>query len=222
VISSMTREISLHSTPAIEGIIRQAIIDDTSSAIDNVLLDANAATTVRPAGLKNGVSGLTPTAGGGFNALVADIKQMLNVLVSANALRNPVWIMNPAQVTSIGLTQSGLGTFPFEAQVNQGKLQGYPIIQSTNQPNATVILLDAADFASVTGDEPQFEISDQATLVFDDTAPAQIGVAGTPNVVAAPTRSLSQTDSMAIRMLMDMNWTMRRTGVITFISGVTW
>src|SRR5215831_10715355 len=42
VISTWTREMGDHSVPAIEGLIRQAIQDDTSVAIDTVLLDSNA------------------------------------------------------------------------------------------------------------------------------------------------------------------------------------
>jgi HK97 family phage major capsid protein len=127
VISTFTREIAEHSTPSIEALIRQAIQEDTSVAIDAVLLDNTAASTTRPAGLRNGVSGLTPTTGGGFAALVGDIKQMVAVLVAANSLRAPVWIMNPAQVLSIAMTQNAGGDFPFAAEVNQGRLQGYPI-----------------------------------------------------------------------------------------------
>ena len=66
VISTFTREIAEHSTPAIDALIRQAIIEDTAVAIDSVLLDAIAATTTRPAGLKAGVSATTATAGGGL------------------------------------------------------------------------------------------------------------------------------------------------------------
>ncbi|HMF88681.1 MAG TPA: HK97 family phage prohead protease, partial [Gemmatimonadaceae bacterium] len=72
VISVWTREIGQHSTPAIEGLIRNAIQEDTSVALDTVLLDATAASTTRPAGIRNGVSTTTATAGGGFAALVGD------------------------------------------------------------------------------------------------------------------------------------------------------
>ena len=74
VISTFTREIAEHSTPAIEGLIRQAIVEDTAVAIDSVLLDANVATTTRPAGLKAGVSATTATAGGGIAAVIGDIR----------------------------------------------------------------------------------------------------------------------------------------------------
>jgi hypothetical protein len=40
--------------------------------------------------------------------------------------------------------------------------------------------------------------------------------------VAAPVRSLWQTDTLGIRMLLDINWAMRRTGVIAWTQSVTW
>ena len=85
-----------------------------------------------------------------------------------------------------------------------------------------VILIDAADFVSVEGDAPRFDVSDQATLHME-TVPLQIatGVQGS-GVLATPTQSLWQTDTMAIRMLMDVNWTLRRAGIVQWIVTVTW
>jgi HK97 family phage major capsid protein/HK97 family phage prohead protease len=223
VISSYTREIAEHSNPQIEGILRQLIGEDTQIAIDTVLIDINPATSVRPAGLRNGVTGLTPTAGGGFTALIGDIKQMLAVLAAANSLRTPVWIMNPVQSNAIALTATANGVFPFKQEIDGNMLQGYPLIVSSTMPAGTVLLLDAADFMSVSGDDPRFEVSDQATLHYEDTTPLQLttGPQGTA-VVATPTRSMFQTDSLALRMILPMNWAMRRTGVIAWIAAVTW
>jgi HK97 family phage major capsid protein/HK97 family phage prohead protease len=224
VITSYTREMFEHSTPNIDAHLRDEIQRHTSVAIDTVLLDTNAATTIRPAGLRNGVAGLTPTAGGGFNALVGDIKQLLNVLVTANSVRVPVWIMNPIQAVSISLTQSsaGVGVFPFRAEIEAGMLNGFPVIQSSTVPVTTVILLDAADYASLTGDEPRFELSDVATLHMEDTTPLNISSPGTPNTVAAPVQSMFQTDSIALRMILPMNWIMRRSGLVAWLTGCTW
>ena len=55
VITVWTSELDEHSMPAIEGILRDAIQTDTGISIDVVLLDANPATAVRPAGIMNGV-----------------------------------------------------------------------------------------------------------------------------------------------------------------------
>jgi HK97 family phage major capsid protein len=224
VITSFTRELMETSTPNIDTQLRDMIGRHTSVALDTVLLDNNPATTVRPAGLRNGVSGLTPTTGGGFNALVGDLKNLLGVLVAANSLRNPVWIMNPQQALSIALTQSaaGVGVFPFKAEIEAGRLMGYPVITSPTVPATMVILVDAADFASLSGDDARFELSDQATLHMEDTTPLPIGTPGTPPVVAAPVRSMFQTDSIALRMIMPMNWTMRRSGLVAWVTAVTW
>jgi HK97 family phage major capsid protein/HK97 family phage prohead protease len=224
VITTFTREIAEKSTPDIEQVLRQAIQEDTSVAIDSVLLDTGAATLIRPAGLRNGVTGLTATAGGGFNALVADLKALVGALIASSSgnIRQPVWIMNPVQALSISLTQNGAGDFPFSADLRGDTLLGYPVAQSATVPVGTVALVDAADFFSATGDEPRFDVSDQATLHMEDSAPLAISAAGTPNTVAAPVRSMFQTDSIALRMIMDLNWAMRRAGMVAFVTAVTW
>ena len=50
----------------------------------------------------------------------------------------------------------------------------YPIIDSATVPLGTVIAIDAADFVTVGGEAPRIEVSDSATLHFDDTTPLPI------------------------------------------------
>jgi HK97 family phage prohead protease len=220
VITVWTREIDEHSIPAIEGLLRQAVQEDTAVSLDSVLLDTNPATAVRPAGLFNGITPLTPTAGGGFNALVGDMKQLTaNILtLTQGHIRTPVWLMNPLQINSIKLTANPLGEFPFRAEIEAGNLLAFPVIDSGTVPLGTVGMVDAADFVSVGAEAPRFEISDQATLHMEDTAPLPIVDGGTP---AAPVRSLWQTDSLGLRLILPMNWVMRRP-ITALITGVTW
>ena len=228
VITTWTREMDEHSVPAIEGLLRNAIQEDTAISIDTVLLDANPATSIRPAGLRNGVAGQTPTpiAGGAFAALIGDLKNLTSAILTATNgnIRNMVYIMNPAQALSIGFIQppNPSGLFPFRDEVNSGRLNGKPLITSGTVPLGTVLCLDAADYVSISGDTPRFEISDQATLHMEDTAPQQLAAAGSPAVVAAPAQSMFQTDSLALRLILPMNWTMRRAGVVAWVAGVTW
>jgi HK97 family phage major capsid protein len=225
VITTWTREIDEHSVPAIEGLLRAAIGEDTAISLDAILLDANPATLVRPAGILNGVSGLTPTAGGGFTAVIGDIKQLTGALITGTLgnVRNPVWLMNPQQVNSLGLVaMPGFGAFPFRAEVAAGNLGGWPIIDAGTVPLGTVIAMDAADYVSVTGDGPRFEISDQATLHLEDTSPTDITTTGTPPVAAFPVKSMFQTDSLALRLILPINWTIRRPGTVAWVAGVTW
>lgn len=224
VITTFTREIAEHSTPQIEQILRQAIEEDTEMTVDTLLLDSNAATAVRPAGLRNGITAVTAAAGGGFDAAVADIKAMVSAMITATRgrIRQGVWLMNDVQALSLSMTQNAGGDFPFAGDIARGQLAGYPVIRSTAIEAGTVFFVDAADFFTATGDEPRFEVSDQATLHMEDTAPAQIVSGGGTPATASPVRSMFQTDSMALRMILPMNWAMRRTGVLTFTTATTW
>ncbi len=225
VITTWTREIDEHSVPAIEGLLRDAISEDTAVSLDSILLDSNPATVIRPAGILNGITGLTPTAGGGFNALVGDIKQLSGALLTGTKgnVRAPAWLMNPQQKNSIGLVAApGAGVFPFRDEVSAGNLGGWPIIDSGTVPLGEVIAIDAADFVAVGGEAPRFEISDQATLHMEDTDPAEIVGGADPGTPANPVRSLWQTDSLALRLILPVNWTIRRPGVVAFVAGVTW
>jgi len=86
-----------------------------------------------------------------------------------------------------------------------------------------VILINAADLMVAQGDAPQFSVSDQATIHFEDTTPLQITTGAQGSAVAAtPVRSMFQTDSLALRMILPMNWAMLRAGSVAWVTGVTW
>jgi HK97 family phage prohead protease len=224
VITTWTREMADHSIPAIEGVLRQAIQEDTAISLDSVLLDNNPATTIRPAGILNGVTPVGATAGGGIAAVVGDIKNMIGALVTATYgnIRSPAWLMNPADMLSASLVSApNTGVFPFKDEVGRGTLNNIPIIDSATVPPKTVILVDAADFVVMQADAMRFEISDQATLHMEDTSPADL-VSGSPGTVASPQRSLFQTDSLALRMIFPLNWSFRRSGMVATTSAITW
>jgi hypothetical protein len=225
VISVWTREMNDHSIPAIEGLLREAVQVDTSVAIDTVLIDANPATVIRPPGLLNGIAGLTPTAGGGLPALIGDIKLVIQALVASTLgnLRDPVWLLNPGDILSASLASApNTGIFPFRDEIKGGTLNNIPFIDSVTVAPHTMILVDAADFVVVGGEAPRLELSDQATLHMEDTNPTDLVGPGSPGAVAAPQRSLFQTDSIALRMVMPLNWVQRRAGTIAWTQATTW
>lgn len=224
VITSWTREMDDHSIPAIEGVLREAIQVDTAVALDSVLLDSNAATVIRPAGILNGVSALTATAGGGLAALIGDLKQLISALTVSTYgnIRSPAWLMNPADMLSVSLASAvNTGIFPFKDEIGRGTLLNIPVIDSATVPAKTLILIDASDFVTMGSDAMRFDMSDQATLHFEDTTPADL-VSGSPGTVATPQKSLFQTDSLALRMIMPLNWAIRRGGTVAWTQAVTW
>lgn len=59
VLSGYTSELASGSAPNVEAVLRAEIPADTMAGLDSILLDATAATTVRPAGLRSYGAGLT-------------------------------------------------------------------------------------------------------------------------------------------------------------------
>lgn len=223
VISTYTEEMALYSTPAIEGVLRQAMTDDTSEALDGFLIDNVAGSATRPAGLLNGVAGLTPSAAATDTAkIVADLKQLVGAIIGAGGGRAIAILMNPIQALSIGFAQTSTGDFMFSGVDEAGRKFMATIIPNRGVAAGTLIAVDAADFATATGDAPRFAVSNEATLHEEDTTPLALGTVGSPNTVAAPMRSLFQTDSVAIRLSLYVTWAMRRTGMVAWMSGVTW
>jgi len=221
VITRYSREIAAYSNPSLEGLVRDAIIRKTGLMLDTLLIDnvaGGGSGSTRPAGLINGVAALTPTAGGGYAAILGDLKLLTAPFYNVNAGERLVMLINPAQALGLMMTPGPGNTgFNWTEQFTNR----LTIIESTVVPAGTVYMIDAADFVSVMG-TPEFMVSEEATLHIEDTAPANISTPGTPNVVAAPVESMYQTNQLALRLILPTTWAMRRTGMVQWMSGVTW
>jgi HK97 family phage prohead protease/HK97 family phage major capsid protein len=219
-ISVYSREIAAYSNPDIEALIRDSIVNDTSINVDGVLLDSTAVSTTRPAGLTNGVSTLTATAGGGYAAFLGDMNKLTAPFYAVNAGRKLAMLMNPAQRNQL-LFAPGPAGAPFGWSTQFTDM--FTVIASTTIAAGAVYMIDTVDFVSVSG-APEFEVSEVATVHMEDTTPLNIatGAQGS-GVLATPTQSMFQTGQIAIRMLANISWAMRRTGMVQFIgSGVSW
>lgn len=67
-----------------------------------------------------------------------------------------------------------------------------------------LIAIRNSDFYTATGDAPEFDINETATVHMEDTTPLEI-VSGTATM-ADPVRSFYQTATVGVRMLMDVSW----------------
>lgn len=217
IITTMSKEAAMYTTPALESVLRRSILRRTAITLDGLLLDATAGTTTRPAGLLNGVSAVASGYGGGdYEAVINDINNLMAPFDTANAGRSMVLIMHPAQARRLAMMPGPDGTFGWADRF----MSAFTVLTSTNATAARLIAIDADDFASASGDVPAFEVSEQATLHMSDT-PLEI-VSGTGPTTADPVRSMFQTNSIALRMVLPLTWKMRRSGMIQWIDGTTW
>jgi HK97 family phage prohead protease len=226
VISTFSEEMATYGMPSIEGIIRQAMSDDTGIALDTYLIDNVAASAgVRPAGLLNGVTPITASAATPATAAMADLKALVAAITAAGGGgRGPIAILlNPAQALALGFAQTTTGDFLFQSAEQAASKFGVRFIVSNTVAAGRVIAVDAADFATALGDVPRFAVSTEATLHEEDTTPLALatGAQGS-GVLATPMRSLFQTDAVAIRMSLYVSWVMRRASMVQTIAAVTW
>jgi hypothetical protein len=93
----------------------------------------------------------------------------------------------------------------------------YPVLASAVLAAGTVIAVEASALASAFSPVPEFSSFTQGVL-HEDTEPLPI-VDGTP---APGTRSLWQTDAIALRMILRASYGMRGTGLVQVVQGTNW
>lgn len=222
VIGHFTRELLRRSTPSIEAMIRQAMLDDTASIMDNLIFGAGAAVAgIRPAGLVNGIDPADTrpaTAAPTIADIDNDLNKMVKQLVAVRLLGGPNtrWVMNTANAVALSSLMSAMmqPIYPGVSAAG-GTLKGYGVATSSHFPLDRVLLVDG-DAVFMAGGTPEFEMSTEATLHEENTAPAQVGGATTP------VRSLWQTNSAALRMIEEISWDDLRTGAVQELTGVAW
>jgi HK97 family phage major capsid protein len=220
VIGTYTMELLERSTPSIEQIIRDAMIADTATKLDQMFLSNIPGSPISPAGMQTFATGSNTAASAGNSSanIMADVRGRLQQLASQNMGRRPVWVMNPARAWGVQLsvTAAGTPTFP---DASQNTLMGIPVVVSTNVPSDIVFLIDAAELAFA-GGAPRFMGTEVASIHEEDTTPLPI-VDGA-GVAAAPVRSLYQTASAALRTVWELDWALLRAGAVQTITGCAW
>jgi len=96
----------------------------------------------------------------------------------------------------------------------------YTIAASTAIPSTTVVAVDAGGIAAALGAEPKILLTRNAAIHENDN-PAALSAIASPNTVAAPMRSLFQTDAIGARITLHTAWA-ARSGAVAEVDTVTW
>jgi len=95
----------------------------------------------------------------------------------------------------------------------------HPVLTTLGLPAKTVACFAPDGVASGYQDAPQIETSKEAVLHMEDTTPADIVSAG--GVLAAPSKSMFQTDIIAIRVRAHCAWAVAA-GAAQVVTSVNW
>jgi hypothetical protein len=192
-----------------ERFMRDLLTRAAALALDAALFDSNAATTARPAGLRNGVSATTEsTATTPFEAMADDL-QTLASIVAPVAGNGPItFVVDAARAVAMRL------------RMPQEPLT---VLASSAIGPRDVICIAPAALVSATGAVEIDSRREVGSVHMEGQTPLPIasGPQGTATL-ATPVRSLWQTDSVDLRLLMLASWALRDARAISWLTTTKW
>lgn len=96
-----------------------------------------------------------------------------------------------------------------------------PVLASLAIPAGRLVAVDPAALVHGIGRDVEIAAAEEG-LIHMETAPGPISEPGSPATVAAPVRSLYQTNTLALRLLMDVAFAKQRSGAVAYIDGNLW
>jgi hypothetical protein len=204
VLTAYSRELAEHSN--IENVVRQTLAEATGLALDLQMWSSDPGDATKPPGLFAGVMPITPTMGGGTNAMSGDLANLFAALAAHSGGKTAVIIAALPQAVKLKLTA--------------GPKFEYDIIASTALASGTVAVLEIASFVSGFGSTAEFNVTKVGTVHMEDTAPAEI--VSTGGTAAVPVKSLYQLDAIGLKTTLWASWGLRAAGHCQFVTGATW
>jgi hypothetical protein len=171
-----------------------------AKAIDAVAFDAAPVDDIRPPGLLNGVTPLTPTAGGGLAAIAGDLGTIAKAMADANVdPEDLIIVAAPRQATTLRLLAGPRFT-------NE-------IFGTTALADKTVVGFARGAVASSFEGAPSVDVVKGATIHSANPASP---------VMAAPTTSLYQQALLGVKLRQRGAWCVTMPGGVQRINNVTW
>src|SRR5262249_21733231 len=146
-------------------------------------------------GILNGVAALTASSVPVLqDAMTEDVSALIAAVAPVSGSGQPILICAPQQQAALLLRTNGNPSWLTFA--------------STALVPGTLIAVVPQAIATSVG-APSIRAGEHAMLHFEDASPSDIAVVGTPNVVAAPSKSMWQVDSIALRLELPCTWAKR-------------
>ena len=183
----------------IEVLMTDALIRSTGLALDAALFDANPDDGARPAGLRYGITASTASAAPDpVAALMSDIETLSHATVTATRTY-PIYVSDHARAQAMEL-RSTHGLRPLI------------VLGSFGLSMQNILIAVAPDnLVSVLGAAPEIRAIREAAVEMD-TAP----------VGGAPSKSLWQTDCIAVLVKLPVTWGMRSAAGVAWLTITNW
>lgn len=214
-LAVITLELMRESSPAAEMLVRDALVNAAVQRLDATFLSADAATAAAPAGMLNGVTAIG-THGSTAEDVRADIASLYAPFITAKNSSGLQLVMNPSMAKALQLMRNALGQREFEG-VNQqgGTLEGDPVVTGDNVNAAHLILLKPSDIYRIGDRGVEVSMSRDASIEMANN-PAMDSQ--TPTAATGKVVSMFQTESVALKVVMPIDFAKRRSGAVQYIN----
>jgi Phage capsid family len=194
------------SASNVEQIVGDCLMRSAGLGLDKYLFDQAPGDSSRPAGIRNGIAAeAASTATDPATALLNDLSKLAG---KVSALGGPItYIAAHTRANLMRLKASNA-------------LDGFSVL-GTIGVAATDLLAVATDALASSLGGIDLDTKRSATL-HEETAPLPLSTPGTPPTVAAPTRSLWQTDSVSVKVRLAATWALRDSRGVSWTTGVAW
>lgn len=219
-ICVVTEELLADSSPAADGLLRDALAKALIERTDIDFIDPDKAVSagVSPASITNGVSQTGATGTGDADDVRADVRAVMAGFIAAN---NPptsgVWIMSATTALGLSLMRNALGQVEFPGvSMNGGTFVGLPVIASEYVPTSStghfVVLANAQDIYYADDGDVRIDTSQHASIEMSDDPENESGT-----VV-----NMFQTNRVAFRAERRLDWMKRRATAVQVLKNVNW
>ena len=206
--SALTNEVQNSSGDVASTIIGGALSASAEQSMDALLFSNAAATAAAPAGLLDGVTAIPSAATQGAQGIADDLALLAQAIADSGINADDMIIVTTAApATKLRV----LASLKFSNEV----------LSSSSVPAGEVIAIAAGGLVTGYDGTVTIEVTEEPTLHFEDTAPADISTPGAPSVVAYPVKSIWQTDSLALKVRGWCAWAVHP-GAVAWITGAAW
>jgi len=210
VILPITKELARLGTPKSEVLIRNMLVRSITTAQDTRLLSAVEGEGDTPNGWGHGVTAVESN-GDAHRDVVALWDGYDGAAESAVIVTDP----RTAAAMALIRTSGGIALFP-DCGPRGGSVMGVPLLTSRGSPAGQLTMVDANAIAYGEG-LIRLDKAEHATLEMrDDPTGDSVTPTGTTLV------SMFQTNSVAIKVEQETNWTAPRAGAVVIVTGATY
>jgi len=213
-LAVVSKELLRESSPSAEMLVRDALVQASSQRVDQTFLGSGGASDSTPAGILNGVVGIS-SAGSDGDGVREDLKALRAAFINAKNSGGQQLVMHPGLADAIGLLTNALGQAEFpDITAEGGSLRRTPVKTGDNVNPNHLIMLKPSDIWKIGDRGVEVSLSTEASIEMDN---APTGASDTP-VANTSLVSMFQTESVALKVVRPLNFAKRRTSAVAYIS----